>query len=250
MANNKISMGVVLAIACAYATIASGQGMLVGSLFGVAQIDGVSGDTIPVEVEGVYSLTAYSADEAAAGDLAYWDDTNRRITVTSTGNTLVGVFTEAKAAAAVVASVRLNVITSAASPDIASSAVITVSSAELLALNATPKVLVAAPGAGKAIIPVDAELFLDYNTTAYDGVAGGEDLAFRYTGTSGNQCGTVEATGFLDASADASRIHAFNGTINPTANAALVLHMLTGEIATGNSPLKVKVRYRVVDLMA
>jgi predicted RecA/RadA family phage recombinase len=251
MANNKIQMGVVLTLACAYATIASGQGMLVGAIFGVAQIDAVTGEDVPIEVEGVYALTAESTDEAAVGDLAYWDDTNRRITVTSTGNTLVGVFVSAKAAEATTADIRLSgPVTSAASPDIVSSTVVTISSAELLALNATPKELIAAPGAGKAIVPVDAELFLDFNTTAYGGIAAGEDLAFRYTGTAGNQVGTVEATGFLDAIADAHRVQLFNSTTDPVANAPLVLHMLTGEITTGNSPLKVKVRYRVVDLMA
>jgi predicted RecA/RadA family phage recombinase len=249
MSSNKIQQGCVLALLCAYATIASGQGMLVGSIFGVAQVDGVTGDTIPIEIEGVYSLTAYSADSAAAGDLAYWDDTNRRVTITGTGNTLIGTFVSAKAGAATTADVLLRMTTSAASPDIVTSAVITVSSAELLALNAAPKTLIAAPGAGKAIVPVSAQLFLDYNSAAYAGIAAGEDLAFRYTDGSGNQCGSVEATGFLDATADAHRSHLFNGTISPTANAALVLHMLTGEIITGDSPLKVQVRYRVVDLL-
>lgn len=127
--------------------------------------------------------------------------------------------------------------------------VITVTSAELLALNTTPKAIVAAPAAGYAIIPVDARLFLDYNSTAYDGIAGGEDLVLRYTDGSGGIAATIEATGFLDAAADAHRYAIFSGLIVPTAAAALVLHMTSGNIATGNSPLKLRVRYRTVPLL-
>jgi hypothetical protein len=127
--------------------------------------------------------------------------------------------------------------------------VITISSAELLALFTTPISIVPAPAAGYAIVPVDAVLFLDYNTTAYDGIAAGEDLVLRYTNASGGIAATIETTGFLDASADAHRHAIFSGLIVPTAAAALVLHMATGNIATGNSPLKLRVRYRTVPLL-
>lgn len=129
---------------------------------------------------------------------------------------------------------------------------VTVTSAQLLALNATPKTLVAAPGAGKALILERAILFMDYNSTAYDGIASGEDLAIRYTNGSGTVLATCETTGFLDQTSDQTRVanayRAASGAsdITPTANAALVLHMLTGEIATGNSPLYVRVFYHVL----
>jgi len=42
-----------------------------------------------------------------------------------------------------------------------------ITSAEILALNATPKELVAAPGAGRAIEFVSAALFLDYGAATY-----------------------------------------------------------------------------------
>lgn len=127
---------------------------------------------------------------------------------------------------------------------------IVISAAELKALSAAPKQLVAAPGAGKAIVLVDAQAFLDYGTTAYDGIAAGEDLALRYTDGAGAIVAQIEATGFLDAVADAYR-HVYplaDAAKTPAANAALVAHMLAGEIATGDSPLKLRVRYRVVDL--
>jgi hypothetical protein len=131
-------------------------------------------------------------------------------------------------------------------------AIVQISSAELLALNAAPQELVAAPGAGFALIVEDAQFFLDYNSAAYAGIAAGEDLAIRYTDGSGAIVATQEATGFLDATADAYRhtrpvaSSVSTGGVAPVANAALVLHMLTGEIITGNSPLNVRVRYRTV----
>lgn len=119
---------------------------------------------------------------------------------------------------------------------------------ELKALYTTPKTLVAAPGSTSTVIPVGLYMFLDYGTTAYDGIAAGEDLALKYTDGNGTAVITVEATGFLDATADAQRYQSIPATlITPVANAPLVLHMLTGNIATGDSPLRVRTYYMVVD---
>jgi hypothetical protein len=89
--------------------------------------------------------------------------------------------------------------------------------------------------------------FLDFGTAAYDGIAAGENFVVKYTDASGATLITVESDGFLDASADALRYaDAANTLITPVENAALVAHILTGNIATGDSPLKVRTFYRVV----
>ena len=132
---------------------------------------------------------------------------------------------------------------------------VTITEAELKALNATPKTLLGAPGAGKASILHSVELFLDYETTDYDGIAPGEDLSVLYE-TAG-EIGRIEATGFLDASADARRflkVHD-SGAYAPSAcplgvNEAVQMQMLVDEIATGDSPLKVRVRYRTIDVLS
>lgn len=131
-------------------------------------------------------------------------------------------------------------------------AFVEVTTAQVKALNATPITLVAAPGATKYLEFVSAFFWLDFESAAYDGIATGEDLEIRYTDGSGQEVASVEATGFMDATADeyalAAPASAAVGTaalIQPVANAVLALTMSVAEIATGDSPLKVEVLYRV-----
>ncbi len=125
----------------------------------------------------------------------------------------------------------------------------TITSAQALALFATPITLVAAPGAGRVLIPAALYMFYDYVSAAYGGIATGEDLAVRYTNASGNVGLTLETTGFLDQTSDQYRWAdrgspaATAGGFTPTANAALVLHMTTGEITTGDGPLYGRLYY-------
>ena len=130
---------------------------------------------------------------------------------------------------------------------------VTVTSAQLLALNATPKTLVAAPGAGFAIVPKRVVIYKPAGT-AYAGIASGEDLVLKYTNGSGAQCSSViETTGFLDQTTAQTRVAHAPGSMTtvagdyaPVANAALVLHLLSGEITTGDSPLYVRVWYDIL----
>lgn len=124
---------------------------------------------------------------------------------------------------------------------------VTISTTELLALNVTPKTIVAAPASGYCIVPVGAVLFLDYNSAAYDGIAAGEDLAFKWTDKNGAELFQVETTGFLDQGSDQLRYaQPTTALVTPVAAAAVVLHLLTAEIATGDSPLKIRFYYRIV----
>lgn len=128
---------------------------------------------------------------------------------------------------------------------------VTISSAELLALNATPKQILAAPGAGLANVLVDVVAYKAAGT-AYAGIAAGEDLSIKYTNSSGLEVAEIETTGFLDqATAQTRYAKSFNAasgisSITPVANAALVMMLLTGEITTGNSDLKLRVYYRTI----
>ena len=126
-----------------------------------------------------------------------------------------------------------------------------VTSAQLLALNAAPIEIVPAPGAGRALI-FEGELIHKPAGTAYAGIAAGEDLSVKYTDAAGAEVAQCETTGFLDQATDQvrySRGHtaaSVASDITPVANAALVLHLLVGEITTGDSDLVLEVHYRVV----
>lgn len=93
---NLVQRGDVVTVAAPYA-VASGGGVLVGSLFGVATADAANGAALEIVPKGVFDLTALSTDAAAAGAKIYWDNTNKRLTTTATSNTLVGCLTQAKA---------------------------------------------------------------------------------------------------------------------------------------------------------
>lgn len=75
-----------------------GEGVQVGSIFGVCVVDGVSGEAVNIHRSGVYGLTALSgaSSDAAQGASAYWDNTNKRITPTASTHLKVGEFLVAK----------------------------------------------------------------------------------------------------------------------------------------------------------
>jgi hypothetical protein len=128
-----------------------------------------------------------------------------------------------------------------------------ITSAQVLALFTTPITVIAAPGAGLAIVPLRMQLYKPAGT-AYAAVAAGEDLVLKYTNASGAQCsGVVEATGFMDQATAQTRMVGMPGATGstagdyaPVANAAVVLHLLTGEITTGTSDLIARVWYDVI----
>jgi predicted RecA/RadA family phage recombinase len=97
---NYIQPGDSLALAVPYAGgVTSGQGVLVGALFGVAAVDGVQNAVIECQTKCVFDLTKEPALAITAGARVFWDNTNRRLTTTATGNFQVGMATVAALAA-------------------------------------------------------------------------------------------------------------------------------------------------------
>lgn len=86
---NFIQNGNVVTLA-APSNLTSGQGALVGAIFGVAANDALQGMPAEFIRAGIFSLGAVTADTLATGDKVYWDNTAKRITKTATNNVLVG----------------------------------------------------------------------------------------------------------------------------------------------------------------
>ncbi len=106
---NYVQKGETLTLTAPYA-VSSGGGALVGSIFGVAATDVASGAEGEFQVEGVFDLARETGGGTAwsAGDLVYWDNTNKRATKTATSNKLIGVAVRAAADGDATGRVRLN----------------------------------------------------------------------------------------------------------------------------------------------
>jgi predicted RecA/RadA family phage recombinase len=104
---NYIQPGNNITVA-APAAVTSGAGVILGDLFGVANGDAESGADVVLSTVGVFELPKTTADDIAAGDTVYWDDSESEVTLTSTDNTKVGVAIAAAGAGTTTAKVRLN----------------------------------------------------------------------------------------------------------------------------------------------
>lgn len=104
---NFVQPGCTLTLAAPYA-LTPGDGALVGLIFGISCATYANAAEGEFQTTGVFDITALGTDTATVGAAAYWDNTNRRITTTASGNTKVGVFTKAKANGETTARVRLN----------------------------------------------------------------------------------------------------------------------------------------------
>ena len=93
-----IQPGDSLTVTAPYA-VTSGQGVLVGALFGIAAFDAAISTAGEVQTKGVFDVTKEPALAITAGARVFWDNTNRRITTTATSNFQVGIATQAALAA-------------------------------------------------------------------------------------------------------------------------------------------------------
>jgi predicted RecA/RadA family phage recombinase len=69
----------------------SGQGVLIGTLFGIAQYDAVEGAEVEILSEGVVEIPKTSALQIDVGDRLFWDATNKVVNKTATAQVCVGV---------------------------------------------------------------------------------------------------------------------------------------------------------------
>lgn len=104
---NFVQEGDTVTLTAPYA-VASGAGLLVGSIFAVAAAAADNAASVEAQVEGVFDLTALSTDTGSVGAKVYWDNTNKRCTVTATDNSLIGVLLAAKTSGQTTMRVRLN----------------------------------------------------------------------------------------------------------------------------------------------
>lgn len=103
---NYVQKGDTIALTAPYA-VTSGAGLLVGSIFGVAETAAALGATVEAALVGVFDLAKATGAAWTQGQKIYWDDTAKVCTGTVGTNKLVGVAVLAAASGDAVGRVRL-----------------------------------------------------------------------------------------------------------------------------------------------
>lgn len=105
---NFIQNGDVITVTAPAGGVTSGQGVLIGSLFGVAAFDAAEGDPVEITTRGVFDLPKEATTVIAVGDRVAWDDTAGQIDAPDTGLYPVGVATVAAGNGVATVTVRLD----------------------------------------------------------------------------------------------------------------------------------------------
>ena len=79
------------------ADVNSGEGVLVGAMFGVAAGTAKSGDDVTLKRTGVFQLKKLAAQAWSVGEKVYWSKTAKECTTVASGNTLIGYAASAAA---------------------------------------------------------------------------------------------------------------------------------------------------------
>jgi predicted RecA/RadA family phage recombinase len=101
---NFVSEGSVVTLIAPH-NVKSGDGVVVGAIFGVAAYDALLGAAVECAVEGVFNLPKL-AGALAQGALVYWSASPAG--VAGSGSKLIGVTTNAAASGDTTVDVRLN----------------------------------------------------------------------------------------------------------------------------------------------
>lgn len=102
---NQVSSGDRINVTTPSGGLTAGVGALIGALFGVALNTTVQGDPNVLLRGGEFDLAKEGAGSGQAwtvGLVLYWDNTNKRLTTTASGNTKVALATEAATTTATV----------------------------------------------------------------------------------------------------------------------------------------------------
>jgi predicted RecA/RadA family phage recombinase len=101
---NFVQEGSVITLVAPH-DVKSGDGVVVGAIFGVAAYDALAGAEVECSVEGVFNLPK-AAGALAQGALVYWSVSPAG--VAGSGAKLIGVTTKAAASGDTTVDVRLN----------------------------------------------------------------------------------------------------------------------------------------------
>jgi predicted RecA/RadA family phage recombinase len=105
---NFIQRGDMIAVTAPSGGVTSGQGVLVGNLFGIAATTVIEGESVEIATVGVYELPKLASALIAAGDRVAWDGTAKQVVLPATGMVPIGIATIAAGNGIMTSRVRLN----------------------------------------------------------------------------------------------------------------------------------------------
>lgn len=105
---NHIQKGDIITVPAPAGGIASGEGAIIGDIFGVAAYSAAEGDPVEMAITGVCKLTKATAAVLTVGARVAWDNTAKNINVPGAGRFPVGVATEAAGNGVTSVAVRLD----------------------------------------------------------------------------------------------------------------------------------------------
>ena len=92
---NHIQKGDVITVPAPAGGTVSGEGVIVGNIFGIAAYAAAVGEPVELATTGVYQLPKATAAVLTVGPRVAWDNTAKNINVPGAGRFPVGVATEA-----------------------------------------------------------------------------------------------------------------------------------------------------------
>jgi len=87
---NYMGEGATITLAAPYARL-SGEGALVGAIFGIAAVDVANGIEAEFKTTGVFDLPKPGSQAWTVGAAVYWDNTAKNVTTTVGTNVKIGV---------------------------------------------------------------------------------------------------------------------------------------------------------------
>lgn len=111
---NYVQEGDVVTVAAPTGGISSGDGVLVGALFGVAATTAAAADPVALATVGVFSLPKRLSASFASGAVVAWTVPEAYVDVVAAGRYPIGVATEPAGAGTSAVNVRLNGVATAA----------------------------------------------------------------------------------------------------------------------------------------
>jgi len=261
---NYVQRGNTLTVTAPYALV-SGGGCQVGNIFGVSVNNQNVGDSSELVVEGVFDL-AKDGSTFTSGAKVYWDNTQQLVTantLTAAGvaNKEIGfaVLDQANGVAAPggqaadpTVRVRLNPLSfgpvqaADTDPSVLQKAVVTLTAAQILAMNGTPQSILPAPAAGQVLVIDQIIAQMKPGATQF---TGGGAVTFQYHGTAVvPHSGNIPAATINAAAGSENVVPPPTGTIQPPAATGLDITNGTAAFATGNGTLVVTVFYSLITL--